>query len=229
MAATMPLWAPQRQRLPLIRSRISSRLNGIAPLEVLRDVARHAAAKLLGHRHRRADLAGRAVAALEAVVLDEGLLQRRQRPDRAEALDRRDVAVLILYGEGEAGIDALAVDEHRAAAGALIAAELRAGQSEMLPKKVEQRRADVHVDVDGFPVDGEPHASTPAREDLEQFAERRAAPLVHRGSHDVRATSATSAACVIARRRRGTCASERRYAFPSGCARTGGAFGSRHR
>ena len=61
-------------------------------LEIRSDVARHALAKFGRHADRRADLTGRAIAALEPVMFDEGLLQGMERAGRAEALDRRDLA-----------------------------------------------------------------------------------------------------------------------------------------
>src|SRR5205085_2795456 len=72
--------------------------------------ARHAGAILGEHPNRRADLSGRAVAALEAVVLDEGHLERVRRVLAADAFDRRYLAAPILNREGEARDDALAVD-----------------------------------------------------------------------------------------------------------------------
>src|SRR5436190_12303003 len=64
------------------------------------DVAAHAlahigvarSARLVEERHRRHDLAGRAVAALEAVVIDERLLYRMQTIAVGETFDRRDLA-----------------------------------------------------------------------------------------------------------------------------------------
>src|ERR1700722_15179444 len=65
-------------------------------LEIRRDVTQHALAKLGGHADRRADLTGRAIAALKSVVFDERLLQGMQRARGAEALDGRDLAPLLL-------------------------------------------------------------------------------------------------------------------------------------
>ena len=86
IAATIPLCAPQRHKLPLIRSRSSSWLSAIvSDSEVGGDVARHAAPHFVRHPHRRADLPRRAVAALKPVMLDERLLQtgEARRPRRA--------------------------------------------------------------------------------------------------------------------------------------------------
>src|SRR3984957_14062428 len=101
--------------------------------EIGRDIARHALAKLRRHADRRADLSRRAIAALEPVMFDEGLLQGMQRAGSAEALDRGDLAAFILHSESEAGIDALAVDQDGAGATRpLIAPLLRAEEVHML-------------------------------------------------------------------------------------------------
>src|SRR5690348_2115312 len=82
----------------------------------------------------RHDLPGRAVAALERVVVDEGLLHRVQRrAGRAQPFDRRHVAALRNGGETEAGERALAVDQHGAGAAlAVVAALFGAGQPHVL-------------------------------------------------------------------------------------------------
>src|ERR1700723_1399579 len=85
-------------------------------LEILSHVTRHALPKLGRHADRRADLARRAIAALEPVMFDKRLLQRMERAGGAEALDGGDLAPFVLNGESEAGIDALAVDEDGAGA-----------------------------------------------------------------------------------------------------------------
>lgn len=62
---------------------------------ILGDGAWRAAAKFLQHAHRGADLSRRAVAALEAIVFDEGLLHRVQYSRLRESLDRGDLPSLI--------------------------------------------------------------------------------------------------------------------------------------
>src|SRR5689334_287758 len=60
---------------------------------------------------RRHDLAGRAIAALKRVVVDEGLLHRMQIARwPGEPLYGRDLAPLCHDGEGHAGEDPLSVD-----------------------------------------------------------------------------------------------------------------------
>ena len=94
---------------------------------------------------RRHDLARRAVAALEGVVVDEGLLHRVQRAVAAgQALDRRDLPALGHGGQRQAGQHAAAVDQHRAGAAlALVAALLGAGQRQVLAQRIQQGDARV--------------------------------------------------------------------------------------
>lgn len=94
------------------------------------------------HADCGADLTGRAVTALEAIVLNKGLLQRVQLTIPREAFDGDDLTALVLHGERQAGVDALPVDQNCAcAASSLIAAFLRALQAEVIAKSVEQRYA----------------------------------------------------------------------------------------
>ena len=92
---------------------------------------------------RRHDLARRAVAALQGVVVDEGLLHRMQR---AVGGDRPSIVVTsrpsAWTARRQAGHDAPAVEMHRAGAAlAVVAALLGAGQRELLAQHVEQRGA----------------------------------------------------------------------------------------
>ena len=64
-------------------------------------------------------------------MVDEGLLQRMQRAVVGQALDGGDLGAVLHDGQGQAGIDAPAVDQHRAGAAlAVVAALLGAGQVE---------------------------------------------------------------------------------------------------
>ena len=111
-------------------------------------VAGPAGLRLGEHADGRADLAGGAVAALEAVVLDEGGLQRVQGARRAETFDRHDLVALVHDGERQARVDAPAVDQHRAGAALpVVAALLGAGQVQVLAQRVEQRRARVQLEA----------------------------------------------------------------------------------
>src|ERR1041385_9001992 len=50
---------------------------------------------------RRTDLSGRAIAALEGVMIDERLLQRMQRISMRESFDGRDLFTILHYRERE--------------------------------------------------------------------------------------------------------------------------------
>src|SRR6266699_6561647 len=74
------------------------------------------------------DEAGRAVAALQTVLVPESLLDRVQLPILGHALDRHQVPALGLDGEHGAALDGLAVDQDGArAALAGVTADVRAG------------------------------------------------------------------------------------------------------
>ncbi len=91
-----------------------------------------------------ADLAGGAVAALEAIVFEEGGLDGVQLVAVRESLDGGDLGALRDGGKGEAGVDAAAVDEDGAGATlSVIAAFLAAGETEILAQSVEQGGAGV--------------------------------------------------------------------------------------
>lgn len=95
-AATAQVAAhPLAQLVPAARDRGRREVGG--------DVAGHAAPQFRDHADGRADLAGRAVAALEAIMLDEGLLQRVRRALGAETLDGGDGTALKLHRKREAG------------------------------------------------------------------------------------------------------------------------------
>ena len=116
-----------------MRSRISARVERRAFLP-----------RLVDHPDRGAELAGRAVAALERVALDERGLQRVQLVAAGEPLDGRQLRAVVGDGEREARVGTAPVDQDRArAALAVVAALLRAGQLEVLAEEVEQRGADV--------------------------------------------------------------------------------------
>ena len=61
-----------------------------------------------------------------------------------QALDGRDLAAVVSSGQGQARVDAPAVDQHGAGAAlAVVAALLGAGQAELLAQGVEQRGAGI--------------------------------------------------------------------------------------
>ena len=91
------------------------------------------------HAHRRADLAGRAIAALEAIALNERRLQGVERLRRSQPFDGHDLVALVHHRERQTGVDPPAVDQHRAGAAlAVIAALLGAGQVQMFAQGVQQ-------------------------------------------------------------------------------------------
>src|SRR3954463_4104270 len=93
----------------------------------------------------------RAEAALQAVVLPEGLLHGVQLSVLRDALDRGDRRPVGLDGEQRAGFDRAAVEVDRAGAAlAGVAADLRAGQAEAVPDEVDEQRPRLDV---GFPLD----------------------------------------------------------------------------
>ncbi len=91
------------------------------------------------------DLARRAIAALEGVVIDKGLLHGVQRAIRfGQALNRRNLAPH-RDSQGEAGKHAAAVDQDSAGAALpMIAAFFHAGQTRIFPKRIQQRGADIY-------------------------------------------------------------------------------------
>ena len=106
-----------------------------------------------------ADLAGGAVAALEGVVLEEGGLDGAEVVAVGEAFDGGDLGSVGYGGEGEATVDAAAVDEDGAGSAlAVVAAFFAAGEIEVFAQGVEQRGAGVEGVSDvGFAVDLEGH------------------------------------------------------------------------
>src|SRR5262245_23384056 len=102
-------------------------------LNVRRNVTRHALVDFTNGADRREDLPGRAVPALQAVAVQEGGLHRVKLAAGRETFDGDDVLPLACRRQCQTGQDALAVYNHRARpAGALIAALLRSGQSQLV-------------------------------------------------------------------------------------------------
>src|SRR5437867_4527033 len=94
------------------------------------DVSVGANAPLVEEPHRRADLAGRAVAALEGVAREECFLHGVQAVAVGQAFDRRDLGATVHDGERKAGIDPPTVDQNRAGTAlAVVTAFLRAAEA----------------------------------------------------------------------------------------------------
>ena len=102
-----------------------------------------------GHDHAR-----RAVAALQPMVLAEGLLHRMQRPARlGEALNGQNLGAVELPGEDGARLHGLAVDVHHAGATLRgVAAYVSTGEPQILPQELYQKRARVDVTGDRLTV-----------------------------------------------------------------------------
>ena len=102
-----------------------------------------------GHDH-----AGRAEAALQAVMLAERLLHRMQR--RAvggQALDGPDLVAVGHDRERGAGFHRLAVEMHDAGAALRgVAADMGAGQPQIFAQKLHQQGTGVDIGVDGIAV-----------------------------------------------------------------------------
>src|SRR6478752_986931 len=106
------------------------------------------------HIHGGHDHPGGAIAALQAVVLAEGLLHGMQRSARlGQALDGGDVGVLELPNEYSAGFDRLAVDmDYAGTALRGVAAHMGAGEPQVLTQVLHQKGARIDVTGDGFAV-----------------------------------------------------------------------------
>src|SRR5580698_131405 len=98
----------------------------------------------------------RAIAALQAVIVDEGLLQHRQLVAVGKALDGADFLALRLNGEHQAGAHRLVVDNYgTGAADAVLAADMGASLAAIVADGVDQRLARLDADRIIAAVDGE--------------------------------------------------------------------------
>ena len=101
-------------------------------------------------------LAGGAEAALRAVVFDEGFLQRMQLVVVRQAFDGLDGAAVGPDRELAAGVDRLAVQQHGAgAAFAAVAADLGAGEPQVIAQQFDQGPAIFDFDAMLDAVDGQ--------------------------------------------------------------------------
>lgn len=90
----------------------------------------------------REDLPGRAIAALKPIAVQEGSLHRVKVVALGEAFNGDDVLTFASSCKSQTRQDTLAVDDDGArAASALIASFLRAGQTEYVAKRIQQRHA----------------------------------------------------------------------------------------
>ena len=102
-----------------------------------------------GHHHP-----GRAVAALEPVLLVERLLERMEIAVVGEPLDRRQLHPVCLDAEQRAGLDRLSVQQHGASAARRgVATDVRAGQPETLAQDVDEELTRLQVELVANAVD----------------------------------------------------------------------------
>src|SRR3569832_266860 len=105
---------------------------------------------------RRAELARRAIAALEGITLDESGLQWMQFAIRSKTLDGRNLRAVLGDGEDEATIYPFSIDQHRAGAAlSLVASFLGARKLQLLTQQIE--KGDPWFDRQDManPIDGE--------------------------------------------------------------------------
>src|SRR5258706_6063890 len=114
--------------------------------------------------NRTHDLAGRAEPALQAVMRDEGGLDRMQLVPARDAFNREHIGAVVAERQRQARIDPSTVDQDRArAALAAVTSLLGTCQVEMLAQEIEQRNARVsQLDVPPPPVNGEADAEVHA-------------------------------------------------------------------
>jgi hypothetical protein len=94
----------------------------------------------------RHDHARRAVAALKSVVFNECFLYRAQLTVFRQTFDCCDFTPVRLHGEVEARFDDFAVEQYGASAAfADDAADMSAGKTDILPKKMRQEQAGFNV------------------------------------------------------------------------------------
>jgi hypothetical protein len=113
-------------------------------------------------RRSRHDLARLAVAALNDLAVEPGLLDLGARRCRADRLDRRDLRGANAVDIGDAGTGGDAIDMHGAgAAQRHAAAELGAGHAQHVAQHPEERRVAVHIYALCVPIDfnGEGHGA----------------------------------------------------------------------
>src|SRR5262249_41767787 len=144
----------RRLRGLLARSRLSGGvLDGFddvdvpgAAAEIPRDRAPDVALARIGigfqERVARHHHAGGAIAALQAVLLKETLLDGIELAFLLEAFDSCDVAAVCLNGEHRAGFDRHSVEEHgTGAAMRRVAADVRASEPQVLSQKVNEKQS----------------------------------------------------------------------------------------
>src|SRR5262249_30476168 len=98
--------------------------------------------------------ARRTEAALESMMLAEACLQRRQPLILRQPFDGDDFAALGLDRQHQAAADSLAVEKHGAStANPMLAANMRAGQPQMMAQAIGERQARLDRNLDFMAVD----------------------------------------------------------------------------
>jgi hypothetical protein len=121
------------------------------------------------------DLARSAVAALERIEVDEGLLHRVELAVRPrQAFDGRHPPVVRHHCKRETGQDAAPIDMHRAGAALpVIATLLRSREADMLAQSVEERDARIDREEMGLTIDVEGNGRELVRWPLPLFSGSR--------------------------------------------------------
>src|SRR6266568_4468808 len=143
--------------------RFGGRLHGLDDVHVTRTPAEVLLEKV-GRGH---DEAGRAVTALQPVLVPEGLLDRVELIALGHAFNGREAAAVGLDGEHRAALDRLAVHVDRACAAlAGVAADVRSGQAHDIPEVVHEQQPRLDLMLVLMPVDGDSdlvlHAAPPS-------------------------------------------------------------------
>src|SRR5512144_1769283 len=109
-------------------------------------------------RRRAHEHPGRAVAALERVVLVERLLERGELAVPRETLDGGDAHTFRLDGQQHAALHGLAVQVHRAGTAVpRVAADMRPGEAEVVAEEVDEEPARRNLVLDLLAVDLDRH------------------------------------------------------------------------
>src|SRR5215475_6775139 len=104
---------------------------------------------LRGHQHSR-----RAVAALQSIAIAKGGLQIGDFAAVGQAFDRLDIRTIRLNREHQACPDDLAVHPNRASAAyAMLAANMRSRQMQVLAQKVREIEPRQNMRIDALAVD----------------------------------------------------------------------------
>src|SRR5262249_22074914 len=100
------------------------------------------------------DHAGRAISALERVIVGEGLLHGMQPAALRDPLDRKNLLLVTLDGKDRARFYRLPVQVHRAGAALPgVPAEVGAGEMQSVAEKMRQQRSRFHLALHPAAVD----------------------------------------------------------------------------